>query len=106
MATGFEKFSKKTLTESGIELERKPESEKTPVTAATTKKPTEQKPKRQYTAKGSEMTVNGEQIFQMTIQVPMQTKRMLDELKYIHQRSYRELAEEAFNDLYDKLKIK
>lgn len=105
MPTGFDKFSKKALAEEGISLKPKtaaqPEQEKTP----------EEKEVKKLTAtvragekKAKKEEAPKEETFQMTIVIKMDTKRKLDELKFVTRKSYKELAEEAFEDLYRKMK--
>ena len=102
MATGFDKFSKKALAEEGISILNKGSLNKADETAhqepAPTQKATRAAEKRGYSSAAAEK----EETFQMTIVVRMDTKRMLDEMKFHQRRSYKELAEEAFKDLYKK----
>lgn len=100
MSTGFEKFKEKTLSESGITIDKpKPVKEKAEEGKQIKKLAEAAGIKR----RGRPRTMQSdENTFQMTIIIQMEQKRKLDKLKYIYQRSYKQLAEEAFEDLFRK----
>lgn len=124
MATGFEKFSKKAMSEGGISLV--PAAQQTVAEPEQTKKePVEKKeiaklvtvmenrggdtPQVEKPAKAPKKVVKAkkedgekEETFQMTIVIKMELKRKLDELKYLQRMSYKEIAEEAFEAIYKK----
>ena len=95
----MEKFTKKVLSEDGIKIGKPAASE-----AAAIEKHAAAAGVGEGRKPVSADSGDDEKEFQVTIKIKMSTKRKLDELKYIHRRSFKELAEEAFADLYVKLK--
>lgn len=107
MATGFEKFSKKALTEDPIRIEgptktkeeseetRKAEPAKTMVKRRATLRtaPEEKRTRRREQKEGLET---------VTLRLSSDTKRKLDEMKFRSRRLLWELVDEAINDLYEK----
>lgn len=114
MPTGFDKFSKRALEEQPITInsrkaepapevpvrtpEEKPAAKMSRAVRIEEAKPAEPAAKKE--AKETEK----KELFPLTIQIEMTTKRKLDELKFTQQKKLKELAEEAFEDLYRKYK--
>ena len=103
MPTGFDKFSKRALEEEPITINNR--------RGAAAPAPAEQPaaPEAKEVAKLSRAIRKDEpkpaekkELFPLTIQIEMTTKRKLDELKFTQQKKLKELAEEAFEDLYKK----
>lgn len=101
MPTGFDKFSKRALEEEPITINNRrggaaqAEPEKTPEAKDVAKL-------SRAVRKEEEKPAEKKELFPLTIQIEMTTKRKLDELKFTQQKKLKELAEEAFEDLYNK----
>ena len=90
MPSSFEKYRSAIHSEVGLNLQND-----------NTAQPAAEAAKQEPEKKGKEQS-----LVQMTIKITDETKRKLEELKFIHRRDYRDLIVEAIEDLYNKLTIK
>jgi len=102
MPTGFDKFSKRALEEEGISINNRRGAA---TAAAVPEKPEEKAVAKLSRAVKIEEPAQPEEkkkLFPLTIQIEIETKRKLDELKFTQEKKLKDLAEEAFADLYAK----
>lgn len=106
MATGFEKFASKTLSEGPLSLTKPTEESKIGTVTRTPgvrkERPVETVEEPAPAPVKPQKVEKDEKLFQMTIQIKYSTKDLLDEMKFRQKKSFKELAEEAFADLYAK----
>lgn len=95
MPTGFEKFSDKILNEDPIRIDRKRKTE-SPERREVKHSRHEGESRRRKEADLQDLKV-------LTIQLPAETKSLLDEMKFRSKRLLWDLCDEAIKDLYNKL---